>query len=388
MKVAILVPRLDGGGAEFVALQWATFLGDQGHQVCVLTTHADPEQRPDLDVVALQARSFVARVRQVRRHVRAGRYDAVVGLMPHWNILAVLAAAGLRPAGPDRQRPAAVVSGHNVERSLRRVHGLAYRVELLLARLLYHHAAAFVAVSHPVAAEAAVLHRIVPERLWVVPNPANAKVDLLRPRPPRRYTDEFGSATVTLTVPARLVPQKRPVLAVETAAVLERTHGVRTSVVFFGSGPEEDRLIRRAAELRVEINCRGWVDRWFEVAAADAVVLLPSIAEGFGNVLVEAAAVGVPSVASSQALGVGDAIVPGVTGVLALGSDPESYAAAVLAARELPTISADGWLQRFSTEQSGRCLLRVLHAVVPGAGPSTAAGAGLSRKPESARASR
>ncbi len=111
------------------------------------------------------------------------------------------------------------------------------------------------------------------------------------------------------------------------------------------------------------VRFRGWVTAWFDEAAADAVVLLPSVAEGFANVLVEAAAAGIPSVTSSRALGVADAIVPEVTGIFAMDSRPESFAAAVDRARQLTPVDAGAWFSRFAPEHSGTKLLEVISAV-------------------------
>ena len=70
----------------------------------------------------------------------------------------------------------------------------------------------------------------------------------------------------------------------------------------------------------------------------------------------EAAARGVPSVAVSTALGVADAIIPGVTGELSLDDDPASIADAVEAAAGLDVHDVDAWLERFSADSSGALL--------------------------------
>lgn len=353
LKVGLLIPQVSGGGAEFVAVQWAAHLQSEGHQVTVITTHGDQGRVGDVPVAQVNAAGFLARARRLRTHLAAAGYDVVVALMPHWNLLALLASA----TGP-RPRPRVVISGRNVEAPLRAVHGTSYRVELALARLLYRRADAYLAISHPVAAEAASRYGFDMAKVWVVPNPSTAKVGTL---PPRRSL--ASSASVTLTVPARIVAQKCPEAAVETAAVLRREHGLVASVDYFGRGPDEDRVRSTAARLGVEVRFRGWVDHWFAEAAADAVVLLPSLAEGFGNVLVEAAAAGVPSVTCSRALGVADAVVPNVTGILTMDSSPSAYAAGVVEAMALPPVAEPRWLARFSPAESGRKLLEVLRAV-------------------------
>jgi glycosyltransferase involved in cell wall biosynthesis len=356
LRVGILLPSLSGGGAEFVAVQWAEHLTRQGHRPTLLTTHEPDATHPDVPVVALTASSFPARVRALRSHVAGAGYDVLVGLMPHWNLLVLLATRGLANA------PRTVISGRNVEAPLRRIHGLSYKVELGLAHQLYRRADAYVAISHPVAAEAAGVYGLDPDRVWVVPNPATGK-DPGHAAAARVAAGPTDGTSVTLTIPARLVPQKRPVLAVETAALLRDRDGLDAKVDFFGKGPLEAEVRSAADRLGVPVTFRGWVTSWFDEAEPDAVVLLTSAAEGFANVLVEGAAAGIPSVASSRALGSADAIVPHGTGEFAIGSEPADYADAVLRARTLAPVSAPAWLERFSPAESGAALEHVLRHI-------------------------
>ena len=93
------------------------------------------------------------------------------------------------------------------------------------------------------------------------------------------------------------------------------------------------------------------------------MVLLPSTCEGFGNVLVEAAAAGIPSVAMSAALGVADALVPGVTGELVHLDSPDMIADAVQRAARY-RVDAPRWLERFSVDNSTDVLAAVFDRVV------------------------
>lgn len=366
MKIGILIPSLAGGGAEFVAGQWADQLSRRGHDVTLITTH-DPAGSVSGDagvrVATLTATSFPTRVAAVRRHVGAAGYDVLLGLMAHWNVLALLGTVG------RVDRPAVVISGRNIETSVRRRSGTAFLVELTLSRLLFRRAEAYVAISHPVAAEAMVRYRLPMERIWVVPNPSTGKIGSTAVR----AAPGVDAKSVTLTVPSRLVAWKRPALAIEAAAVLRERDGLCAGVAYFGSGPEAPALVERGRQLGVPVHLHGWVDDWFTRAASDAVVVLPSGAEGFGNVLVEAAAAGLPSVASSRALGVADALIPEVTGILTLDDSPAAYATAVLRARTLTPISAARWLGRFTPAASTDQLLTVFEAVVAsrtvGSGP-------------------
>ncbi|MGO4691449.1 glycosyltransferase [Glaciibacter sp. 2TAF33] len=170
---------------------------------------------------------------------------------------------------------------------------------------------------------------------------------------------------IQIVVVCRLVPQKRPLLAIEAAAELAR-RGISVEIMTFGDGPLLGDLADAADRVGVDFWHRGWVENWFAALDDNAVVVLPSDREGFGNVLVEAAAAGYPAVAVSGALGVADAIVPGITGELALSANPVDLADAILRAADLPLDRAliEPWLRRFSVEASGSALESVLARTV------------------------
>ena len=73
----------------------------------------------------------------------------------------------------------------------------------------------------------------------------------------------------------------------------------------------------------------------------------------------------VPAVTMSSALGVADAVVPGVTGYLAATRDADEFADLVEAADRLPAWDMSGWLDRFSPEASTTTLERVLLRLAP-----------------------
>jgi glycosyltransferase involved in cell wall biosynthesis len=192
----------------------------------------------------------------------------------------------------------------------------------------------------------------------VVPNPATAKLGTGRRR------QERTGDTITLVLPGRLVPQKDPMLVTAVARVLAE-RGREVSITVFGAGPLGEQLETAAERAGVRIDMAGWQEEWFLHCPPRSVVCLPSHVEGFGNVLVEAAAMHVPVVTTSTALGVADAVVPGVTGYLAATRDAEELADLVEAADRLPAWDVDGWLNRFSPQASTEILERVLQRQVP-----------------------
>ncbi len=130
----------------------------------------------------------------------------------------------------------------------------------------------------------------------------------------------------TLVVLSRLVPHKQ-IEHVITAlpALAAEFPGIRLRVL--GDGWWGEELRRQAAALGPATSCRidflGHVsDRTkFEELSRAWVHVLPSVKEGWGLSIVEAGHAATPSVAYASAGGVSEAILDGVTGLLATDED-------------------------------------------------------------------
>jgi glycosyltransferase involved in cell wall biosynthesis len=134
----------------------------------------------------------------------------------------------------------------------------------------------------------------------------------------------------SICVLGRLVPHKRVEYALEAVARLRaELPDVRLTVV--GEGYWHARLLQVACELGVEdaVEFTGFVDE----AAKDAVLsrswvlAQPSLKEGWGLVVVEAAVHGVPTVAFRNAGGLAESVADGATGLLV--DDLASFTAAI-----------------------------------------------------------
>jgi D-inositol-3-phosphate glycosyltransferase len=140
----------------------------------------------------------------------------------------------------------------------------------------------------------------------------------------------------------RLQPLKGPDVAVRALAMIDRPD-VRLLVVGGASGAEGERTTAELDRLIEELGLSGQVDfvapqphhilsTYYR--AADAVVV-PSRSESFGLVALEAAACGVPVVASAVG-GLLTLVDHGVTGFLVPGRDPDLFAKHLLDLLEHP----------------------------------------------------
>lgn len=132
-------------------------------------------------------------------------------------------------------------------------------------------------------------------RVQVVPN----GVDLGR----FELAKETKDRSRTVLVAARLHPQKRVDLALRAFAAADKPAGARLQIA--GEGPEEARLINLASQLGISdvVEFLGFVEDLPNQMASVDGLLLTSDYEGFGNVLVEALAVGLPIVATDAPYG-------------------------------------------------------------------------------------
>ncbi|MDJ1114497.1 glycosyltransferase [Microbacterium dauci] len=355
-RIAFVLPSLLGGGAEFVAATWAQELTVRGYEVEIVLLRARPEE-PELSGVTVisASREGVGRrgeTAALRRYLAGSTAELVISMMTRANIQLLREVARL---AADK-RPRVAISERNIPFAERSHSALHVAARNLAFRRLYRKADAFIAISHPVGAVFAFAGDLPGERVWVVPNPAVGKVGSYRAR-----EAAASSQPIHLVIPGRLVDKKRPHLALEIAARVATEHPVE-GVTFFGAGPLDASLASAGGD--VPVHLAGRVENWFEALPPNAVCLLPSAVEGFGNVLLEAASQGVPCVVGSTAYGSADALVPGVSGAFARSDSVDEYAHAVLEAHRQRTDVPAGWLDVFSTRGSTDVLERAIRATL------------------------
>lgn len=132
----------------------------------------------------------------------------------------------------------------------------------------------------------------------------------------------------------RHIPEKR-VLAIPPALAVAREQLPQLRAVIVGDGPDRGELIDLVDELELgtAIDVPGFItaEEVDELMHRSLCVLLPSRREGYGLVVVEAAAHGTPSiVVSAPDNAAVELISAGENGVVAESASPEDLAAAIL----------------------------------------------------------
>jgi glycosyltransferase involved in cell wall biosynthesis len=157
----------------------------------------------------------------------------------------------------------------------------------------------------------------------------------------------------TVVFAGRLIPEKNvTALVAAIASARERMPDVRLAI--YGNGPERERVVRSIREhgLGEVVTMPGFVEReTLERALARALCLaLPSRREGYGLVVVEASAKGVPAVvARGPENAAVELVEDGVNGMVARSAAPGDLADAIVRVRDagvaLRESTAD-WFER------------------------------------------
>ena len=136
----------------------------------------------------------------------------------------------------------------------------------------------------------------------------------------------------------RHIPEKRPTALVAAMALL-REQAPELRAVILGDGPERERVHKAIAEHGVAdiVDAPGFVptDQVEATLRRALCMVLPSRREGYGLVVVEAAAQGVPSVVVAEPDNAAVELVEdGINGVVAPSADAGALAAAILRVRD------------------------------------------------------
>ena len=165
-----------------------------------------------------------------------------------------------------------------------------------------------------------------------------------------------------------MIPEKHaPAVVPAVVAARERIPDLRA--VIFGAGPELEDVRAEVARLHADafIETPGFAD---EATVQDALaratcLLLPSTREGYGMVVIEAAAAGVPTVlVDAPDNAATEHIAEGVNGFVAPNLSPSALAAAVVAAHDGGPALREATADWFADHAQELSIANSLHRVV------------------------
>lgn len=317
------------------------------NQVWLVVNTADPDSLKrkgiDVEVVPLEIRRRISLTQDARQLIRLwqvlrkGGFDVVHSVTPKAGLLAMAAAAAARvPVRIHTFTGQVWATRSGLSREVLR------GVDCALARM-----ATLILADSPSQREFLIREGVVEaDRIAVLGAGSISGVDLDRFRPDSEIRSSVraarrvsAGATLFLFV-GRLTRDKGLLDLVRAFSEHARQNPLSRLLVV---GPDEDGMVggmrMLAGECGNRLEFEGFVSDPERLMAAADVLCLPSYREGFGSVLIEAAATGVPSIAS-RIYGIIDAVQDGVTGILHEPRDASEIA------RAMTTLADDPQLRR------------------------------------------
>lgn len=332
--VLFVINDLSGGGAEKALVLLADYLvtknnygvtivklqsGEDAYQVNekveVLTLPSGPWCRGIMRLLLLPVQA-----RQIAGIVRRKQPDWVHSLLPRANI-ATMMAATVFPAIP------AFIAEQNSTADSYPDHGLVSRWMRLLIRRYYPRA------NHVFPSSEGVLQGLIPfgidpQHTTIFYNSVNLEeIDRSGAEP----TDvAFPADSFTFITIGRLVPQKDHATLLQA---FKKVHSVdpKCRLLILGEGPLRSETEKTITSLGLadKVQLLGWRSNPFALLAGSDCFVLSSIFEGFGNVIIEAMASGLPVVATDCPSGPREILQDGEAGILVPVRDPDQLAGAM-----------------------------------------------------------
>lgn len=339
-RVVFHTASLRGGGAERVFTLMANALAARGHQVTLFTWNADgPNAQllsPGVELVSLdmpirgEGYGKAATLRAIARSARffARRQPEAVFSAPEFANLTMAMAlllSGCRARFFPSFHAAAGLPSQ----------GVGARVAIMLSRLVRARTTRAIAVSQGVGQDL-VARGFPPARIAVINNPLPTQ--LAPGGGDHAWQTELaalGDGPVIATA-GRLVAVKDHRTLIAAFARLRARRPAR--LVIFGEGPLDAELRRQAEALGVSrsVLLPGYVNDPSACYRVADLFVLSSTSEGFGNVLIEAMAEGVPVVSTDAPHGPREILADGRFGALVPVGDVEALAEAMAQTLDKP----------------------------------------------------
>jgi glycosyltransferase involved in cell wall biosynthesis len=359
-KLLFVLPSLGGGGAERASVDLLRGIDRQRFHITLAlfarSAHATPprarsavadnagrssgtflqELPGDVPLYDLRGKQSydVRLVWRLAGVLRREKPDVVFSVLRYTNLITLLAS---RLSGSAAR---VVVNEQNPPSAEFALFG-GGRVKAWFLRRLYPWADRVTAISTGIARELVSTYGVPQDKVQVIPNP----VDLVRVRAlaAAKLEHPWFSAQAGLPVlvaVGRLHPQKGFAHLIRAFSIVRQA--LPCKLVILGEGPLRTELEGLIASLGLtdDVALPGFQENPYNYMSHSAAFVLSSLFEGFGNVLVDALALGVPVVSTRCPVGPEDIITDGVTGVFVPPADEEALAQAIL------RVLQDGELRR------------------------------------------
>jgi glycosyltransferase involved in cell wall biosynthesis len=353
-KIAIFLPNLFGGGVQHIMIVLAKEFSRIGYEVHLVLVKAEgpylSRLTPEIKVWDIRNNEFLAgtdynpnHVANLKafamlkalpgliRYIVKNKPDVLLSAMSFVNVIAVLAKWF------SRQSIRVVLSERN-NFSMAKKLVLKWKAPFIqfLMKITYPKADAIIAISKGVADDLAKNLSLNPEKITVVYNPCDVDEVLNKAKEEIDHTWFNNKEIPVIVAIGRLAPQKDFMTLIKAFAQIVKQRKAR--LVILGEGYLRKQLELEINTLGIEqwVDLHGFVNNPYPYMNSADLFVLSSRYEGFGNVVVESLALGVPVVSTECPSGPAEILENGKWGYLVPVGNTNALSGAILRALNQP----------------------------------------------------
>ena len=360
-KISLFLPDLRGGGAEKVAVNLANEMVRRGFDIDVVLIKSQGELLADLEssinIIDLNAERIRSAVKPYISYLEGSKPDVILASM--WPLTSIAIIANQLA----KSRSTVIVSEHTTWSQSHIVKKWSRRwMTRLIMSLTFPFADGIITVSNGAASDLARFSFIKRQSITVIYNPVvdERKIDCCD----LSVNHLWPKAKYHILSVGTLKPVKDFATLIRAFALVRNK--VDASLIILGEGELRGELLALSRMLGVSshVSFPGFIRNTMPFYQSADLFVLSSLAEGFGNVIVESMAAGTPVVATDCQSGPREILKDGEYGKLVPISDVDTLANAIVTSIQ-ETHCAEALKQRASDFTIDKITSQYLNVMLP-----------------------
>lgn len=364
--IAIFSPSLEGGGAELVVVNLANHLYYYDKNISLILSKSSglliKSLSADIELIDLKSKRVIFSLFKLIKYLQKARPKVLISHQSHLNIIAILAKI------LAHSHTKLIVCEH-ANQKIMSYYSPQFLDKILpfLEGIFYPFADAVLAVSQGIMNELKGVMLFRKNIVHLIYNPIITPriTELSKLEMPDWFIQLKKKNKIILSV-GRLSYEKDFITLIKSLRLVRDQKDIALCIL--GEGPQRNELMKYARELHVENNLfmPGFVENPFVYYKNSDVFVLSSVYEGFGNVLVEAMACGIPVISTNCPSGPAEILENGKFGRLVQPQDPYALAQAIVEALDNPpdTKAAKIRANDFTVEKATQKYIDLIESLV------------------------
>jgi glycosyltransferase involved in cell wall biosynthesis len=335
MKITIILPNLEAGGAEKLVMYLANEWAERKHEVHIILLQ---DRGVFINLLSPKIRLIKLGVKNIRQAIiplsRAiTRLNSEIVWSNMWPLTTATVIAWLLSG----KRGKLVLTDHvNLSMAAKYELNLPAWYLKWTVSMAYQFATGLTAVSYGVAADIAKLSRCEVQSINVIYNPCATGVSAKRENSKTREMLWGSGFKSHILAVGTLKAQKNHELLIDAFSRLPKSF--RAKLTILGDGPLRTHLKQLIQKLNLDqcVSLPGFVLDPYPWFRSSDLFVLSSSWEGFGNVIVEALECGLPVVSTDCPSGPREILEDGRYGILVKPGDPIALCDAIATSLSIP----------------------------------------------------